>query len=65
MHLPLSCRKMLRMGSYNLGDGLVTDLITDLNGNPAQTLEEYLSEHGLDAVIQDAVSNLAFFCGHR
>ena len=45
----------------NLGDGLVTDLITDLNGNPAQTLEDYLSEHGLDAVIQDAASNLAFF----
>ena len=43
------------------GDGLVTDLIADLNGNPAQTLEEYLSEHGLDTLIQDAVSKLALF----
>ena len=44
-----------------LGDGLVTDLIADLNGEPAQTLEEYLSEHGLDLLIQAAVSNLALF----
>jgi hypothetical protein len=40
---------------------LVTDLITDADDKPAQTLETYLFQHGLDAMAQDAVAEFSTF----
>jgi hypothetical protein len=40
---------------------LVTDLITDADDEPAQTLETYLFQHGLDAMAQDAVAEFSTF----
>lgn len=45
----------------SLGDGLVTDFIADAEHNPAQTLEAYLSQHGLDAMAQEAVAEFSCF----
>ena len=45
----------------SLGDGLVTDLITDADNQPAQTFETYLLQHGLDAMAQDAVAEFSCF----
>ena len=43
------------------GEGLVTDFIADVNGKPAQTLETYLAENGLDDLILECVSTFSEF----